>query len=73
MFPVDLFGGGHANEYSWCQAGGINAGVMLLRPDAEVFSQMHSEVTDDNHPEHILGGGPEQDYLSRFLRAIGNI
>ena len=31
-------------EYPWGQTGGINAGVILLQPDAEMFRQMNSEV-----------------------------
>mmetsp|Transcript_107590 Transcript_107590/g.343321 ORF Transcript_107590/g.343321 Transcript_107590/m.343321 type:complete len:295 (-) Transcript_107590:107-991(-) len=46
--------------------GGINAGVMLLEPDAQVHAQMEREVVDDWHPEHIHSYGPEQEYLSRF-------
>jgi len=53
--------------WSWGQAGGINAGVMLLRPDLETLKQTLLEVGDGSHPEHIRGGGPEQDYLSRFF------
>lgn len=52
--------------YSWGQSGGINAGVMLLKPDADTFHLCLQEVSDDNHPSHIKGNGPEQDYLSRF-------
>merc|ERR1740123_1064557 len=33
------------------QASGINAGVMLLRPDKWTFEQMVSEVLDERHPE----------------------
>lgn len=61
-----FFCGSRDDRYSWGQASGINAGVMLLQPDAEVFQQMLLEVRDSNHPEHIRGNGPEQDYLSRF-------
>ena len=53
--------------WSWGQATGINAGVMLFRPDLETLKLCLSEVTDGTHPEHIPGGGPEQDYLSRFF------
>merc|ERR1712176_51181 len=45
---------------------GINAGVMLLQPDARIYKRMLSEIKDPNHPEHIGTYGPEQDYLSRF-------
>lgn len=61
-----FFFGIRDDHYSWGQSSGINAGVMLLRPDEAVFQQMMSEVTNDEHPEHIRGNGPEQDYLSRF-------
>lgn len=45
---------------------GINAGVMLLQPDARVYERMVAEIGDNYHPEHIGTFGPEQDYLSRF-------
>jgi len=48
------------------QASGINAGVMLLRPDTSVFDQMEAEVKDWYHPEHYATYMPEQEYLSRF-------
>ncbi|CAJ1410199.1 unnamed protein product [Effrenium voratum] len=57
------------DERSWGQAGGINAGVILLRPDELVYQQMLSEVTSEGHPSHIAGNGPEQDYLTRFFAA----
>ncbi|CAK0828720.1 unnamed protein product [Prorocentrum cordatum] len=47
--------------------GGINAGVMLLRPDQHVHDRMEQEVADKWHPEHIYAYGPEQEYLSRFF------
>jgi len=56
-------------ERAWQQAGGINAGVILLRPSEVVFQQMLKEVTSENHPAHIAGNGPEQDYLTRFFAA----
>lgn len=52
--------------WSWGQATGINAGVMLFAPDNDTLSLCLSEVQDGMHPEHIQGSGPEQDYLSRF-------
>ena len=64
-----FFGGEDFNDYPWGQAGGINAGLILLQPDCDVFKQMLSEVTCKNHPCHVAGGGPEQDYLSRFFAA----
>lgn len=55
-------------EYeNWLQGGGINAGVMLLRPDATLYTRSLYEVRTPTHPEHIPGSGPEQDYLSRFF------
>ena len=56
-------------DYPWGQSGGINAGLILLQPDSYVFQQMLSEVTCKNHPCHVAGNGPEQDYLSRFFAA----
>ena len=56
-------------DYAWGQSGGINAGLILLQPDYHVFQQMLSEVTCKNHPCHVAGSGPEQDYLSRFFAA----
>lgn len=50
----------------WGQATGINAGIMLLEPKTEVYENMIQEVRDGNHPSHIPGNGPEQDYLSRY-------
>lgn len=47
--------------------GGINAGVMLLEPDAGIHAQMEQEVLDEWHPEHIYSYGPEQEYISRFF------
>lgn len=56
-------------DRAWAQGGGINAGVILLRPSLELFGQMKREVTCLNHPAHIAGNGPEQDYLTRFFAA----
>lgn len=53
----------------WLQSGGINAGLILLRPSHDTFEQMLSEVTSEHHPAHIAGNGPEQDYLTRFFAA----
>eukprot|EP00439_Symbiodinium_sp_Y106_P028296 s7134_g3.t1 len=55
----------------WLQSGGINAGLILLRPSHDTFEQMLSEVTSEHHPAHIAGNGPEQDYLTRFFAAWG--
>lgn len=49
---------------------GINAGVMLLKPDQNVLNRMIAEVTDDSHPEHVGTYGPEQDYMTRFYSAF---
>lgn len=54
------------SKWSWGQGTGINAGVMLLQPDAEVLSDMLEEILEPNHPAHCRGNGPEQDYLSRY-------
>ena len=48
------------------QASGINAGVMLLRPDLPTLELMVKEVRDWYHPEHYATYMPEQEYLSRF-------
>lgn len=53
--------------FAWGQSGGINAGVILLRPCRSTLARMVSEVGSENHPEHIPGNGPEQDYLTRFF------
>ena len=66
-FPIDgrcFFGGA---DVDWVQTGGINAGVMLLAPDAGVHQRMLREVEAISHPERIAGAGPEQDYLSRYF------
>lgn len=60
------FFGGASYVRSWGQRSGINAGVMLLAPDTEDLKQMLQEVSDSQHPSHIKGNGPEQDYLSRY-------
>ena len=64
-----FFGSEDCLDYPWGQSGGINAGLILLQPDYYVFEQMLSEVTCQNHPCHVAGAGPEQDYLSRFFAA----
>lgn len=48
------------------QASGINAGVMLLKPDKAVLNEMISEVHDYDHPQHYRTYMPEQEYISRF-------
>ena len=52
--------------WSWGVGGGINAGTMLWQPDTTVLKMMLEELCEDNHPSHICGAGPEQDYLSRY-------
>jgi len=68
-------GGFYGNEELWRDRrddtkSGINAGVMLLKPDNAVYRRMLEEVQDDDHPEHIGSYGPEQDYISRFYCAF---
>ncbi|CAE7505117.1 unnamed protein product [Symbiodinium pilosum] len=64
-----FFSEGDGEPGGWLQSGGINAGVILLRPSLTIFEQMLSEVTSQHHPAHIAGNGPEQDYLTRFFAA----
>ena len=64
-----FFRGANCPDNPWGQGGGINAGVILLQPDMTIFTQMLAEVTCKNHPCHVAGAGPEQDYLSRFFAA----
>eukprot|EP00931_Biecheleriopsis_adriatica_P067057 TRINITY_DN41262_c0_g1_i1.p1 TRINITY_DN41262_c0_g1~~TRINITY_DN41262_c0_g1_i1.p1 ORF type:complete len:351 (-),score=78.15 TRINITY_DN41262_c0_g1_i1:193-1245(-) len=49
------------------QASGINAGVMLLKPDKAMFTQIDHEVHDWFHPEHYQTYMPEQEYLGRLF------
>lgn len=64
--PIDTFYTSHR------QTVGINCGVMMVEPNAEIFDLMLSEVTERyKHPEHWPSHGPEQDYLSRFYNAFG--
>jgi len=49
------------------QASGINAGVMLFKPDMATYQQMEAEVLDWYHPEHYATYMPEQEYLGRFF------
>ena len=67
VFGGHWFLGESDTPWSWAQGGGINAGVILLRPCEETLRRMVAEVTSDEHPEHICGPGPEQDYLSRYF------
>lgn len=62
-----FFGGADVgSKWSWGQGTGINAGVMLLQPNANVFQDMLREISEPAHPSHVRGNGPEQDYLSRY-------
>ena len=67
----EFFAGDTADEdgniYEWCQCGGINAGIMLLEPNENLYKQVLRDVTLPYHPERIPGNGPEQDYLSRVF------
>lgn len=62
-----FFSGEQDTDWAWQQAGGINAGVILLQPCMETYFRMVREVTSEVHPEHLPGNGPEQDYFSRFF------
>lgn len=67
--PIDgrqFFMGQDPTKWSWGQGTGINAGVMLWQPDADIFDEMQAEIIEPNHPSHVKGNGPEQDYLSRY-------
>jgi len=67
--PIDgrpFFTGAWGGKYSWGQGTGINAGVMLWRPDTEMSNRMLSEVAEPYHPAHVRSNGPEQDFLSRY-------
>mmetsp|Transcript_41160 Transcript_41160/g.132480 ORF Transcript_41160/g.132480 Transcript_41160/m.132480 type:complete len:801 (+) Transcript_41160:87-2489(+) len=67
--PIDarcFFLGKDPTKWSWSVGTGINAGTMLWQPDKLVFNEMMEELSEPNHPEHMRGNGPEQDYLSRF-------
>ena len=61
-----FFGSEDDKEWPWGQGGGINAGVMLWEPNFDTYQPMILEVVSDEHPAHIAGAGPEQDFLSRF-------
>lgn len=61
-----FFCGGGLGKYSWGQGTGINAGVMLWRPDQELLDAMLEEVAVADHPAHVRSNGPEQDFLSRY-------
>ena len=59
--------GTESDWQTWGQAGGINAGVMLLMPDKGLYERIMCELVMPSHPGHIKGSGPEQDYLSRLF------
>ena len=57
-------------DYPWGQSGGINAGLILLQLLTAMSSSKCSvRCPCKNHPCHVAGSGPEQDYLSRFFAA----
>ena len=60
---------GQHRHYAWTTSGGINAGVILLRPCVNIFKEMMYELHAELHPEHIPSPGPEQDYLTRYFAA----
>lgn len=63
--------GSDVQDWRYDMMSGINAGVMLLRPDRIVYERMLSEIRDNGHPEHLDCYGPEQEYLGRFYSAFG--
>ena len=63
MHTRGWFGG---QKEGWWQLGGINGGLLLLKPNMKDFEQMRTEVSASHHPERVAGNGPEQDYLSRY-------
>ena len=68
--PIDgryFFADDHSAEWAWGQGTGINAGVVLLQPSWHIYQRMLNEVKCPEHPAHVRGNGPEQDYLSRFF------
>ena len=66
MHTRSWFGGQNEYGWPWGQYGGINAGLLLLKPNMKDFQQMRTEVSASHHPERVAGNGPEQDYLSRY-------
>eukprot|EP00928_Gymnodinium_smaydae_P029187 TRINITY_DN22053_c0_g1_i1.p1 TRINITY_DN22053_c0_g1~~TRINITY_DN22053_c0_g1_i1.p1 ORF type:complete len:574 (-),score=55.50 TRINITY_DN22053_c0_g1_i1:233-1924(-) len=59
------------NGWKYDMMSGINAGVMLLKPDRIVYERMCAEIRDHEHPEHLDCYGPEQEYIGRFYSAFG--
>ena len=41
--------------------------MILLQPCEDTLARMIAEVTFEEHPDHVRGNGPEQDYLTRFF------
>ena len=73
--PIDgrrFFRGEGPNDYpwEWTQGSGINAGVLLLQPDEALYKYAMRQVQMKDHPAHVRGSGPEQDYLSRLLAPL---
>lgn len=66
-FFAGEFGDVESGVKPWGQQGGINCGVMLLKPDENTYKLALQEVLVPFHPERIAGSGPEQDYLSRLF------
>jgi len=69
-------GGDFNSEDLWSKqcdsmCSGINAGVMLLEPNQDVYDRMVKEIQDPTNPEHLGTLGPEQDYLARFYSTFG--
>ena len=67
FFAGDVADKEHRASWAWGQCGGINAGVILLKPCQLTFDVMMSELAAELHPEHLPSPGPEQDYLTRFF------
>ena len=51
--------------------GGINAGVMLLKPDQQVFRRAEKELGDPSHPSIRAETAPEQEYITELYMATG--
>ena len=51
--------------------GGINAGVMLLKPDQQVFRRAELELGDPSHPSIRAETAPEQEYITELYMATG--
>jgi len=44
---------GKISSWNWCQGSGINAGLMLLPTDGELFDQLEYDIADPKHPGHV--------------------